>query len=91
MEPMLIDLKTKKKGLLRTILDDHCDLAMHKRALTDMLLLLTSADSNRVIPTYDDHMIDAVFCEIRNLKSKFQQLENSKNKANNSRNNSPNQ
>jgi len=74
MEPMLIDLKTEKKGLLRTILDDHRDLAMHKHALVDMLLFLTSTDSNRVISTYEDPIINAIFCEIRNLKLRFPKL-----------------
>lgn len=61
--------KTRKDGLLRTILEDHRKVALYERALVDILFLINSKEKV-IIPLYDDEIINIVINEISKLKDK---------------------
>lgn len=58
--------EAQKKGLLRTILDDHRDAAMYKEAIKILALMLE--DDNVAVPEFEDPLLAHIVKKITNLK-----------------------
>lgn len=70
MKTVIMEICKKRKGILQTILDNHREVWMYRRALNDMLLLLTADKKNTGLPfiqRYEDEDINEV---IRLIKLK---------------------
>ena len=65
-----------KKGIIRTILDDHRDVVLYKHALVTILLKLKGRSSG-LTAHYEDESgcIRPIFKEIQELQSRIKELE----------------
>lgn len=57
------------KGLLRTILDDHRDVAILRHAIHTFACLLYLRDGAMIV-SFDDPLLDDIICKIEELKMK---------------------
>ena len=66
------------KGIIKTILEDHRDIAIYRRAIKDIVLLLHSK-TPIAIQKYDNiGEMDYIVKEITSLKSRLTELQPSK-------------
>lgn len=59
-------MKKEKKGLWRTILDDHRDAAMYKEAIKILALMLEG--DNVAVPEFEDPLLAHIIKRITDLK-----------------------
>lgn len=73
---VLSEFTVKKKGIIRTILDDHRDASVLRHALLAVYLRLTGKSSG-MTPQYTDEkgLIKAIFKEIYQLNGRIEELE----------------
>lgn len=75
---MAYSIKNKlimKKGIIRTILDDHQDVALYKRAITDITLMLSHRNGEFRLQHYKEiPEMDYIIRKINELKSSFDKL-----------------
>jgi hypothetical protein len=73
---VLAEFAVKKKGFIRTILDDHRDASMLRHALFAVYLKLTGKSSGKT-PHYTDEtgLVRAIFEKIYRLNERIEELE----------------
>ena len=62
-------IRTVMKGLFRTILDDHRDVAMLRHAISTFACLLYLKDGTMTV-SFDDPLLDDIIRKIEELKMK---------------------
>lgn len=77
----------KRNGILRTILNNHRDVALYERAMMDILLSLRGKTG--FVYRYDIKPVNEIFKLIRDLKLRVTELEDAQNKTNDGSNNTP--
>lgn len=68
-------------SLIRTIMDNHRDVALYKQALFD-ITCMAGGDCTFVRPIYHNEIIDSALDAIFMLKLKIQKLEDAQNNVN---------
>lgn len=71
-----IDNVVKRKGIIRTLIDDHRDASMFRHALCDIYLKLSGKTSGSTLH-YDEEsgLVQAIFREIYRLRGRIEELE----------------
>lgn len=65
-----------KKGIIRTILDNHRDVILYKRAISDIALMLSHKDGTFRLQHYKEiPEMDYITRKICELKSSFDKLQ----------------
>lgn len=62
------------KGLIRTILDDHRDVAVLRHAVYTFACLLNMGD-NAITASFDDPLLNDIACKISDLKNRVKNEE----------------
>lgn len=65
-----------RKGIIRTILDDHQDIILYKRAIKDITLMLSHKNGELRLQHYTEiPEMDYIIRKINELKSPFDKLQ----------------